>query len=123
VRNRIQIFENLVLKSFLLFTYFVFTETPILDGLGTTEEIFTELSEKSYRTNTENSERRMTCMTAEEHSLETVTKYVSEILKQSVENAIVTILNIEKMNMNNKGERELVIEHVNEKGREIKNIE
>ena len=43
-------------------------------------------------------------MTAQERSLETVTNYVSELLKQSVENAIVTILKMEKMNM--KGERE-----------------
>lgn len=95
----------------------MFTETPILDGLGTIEEIFTEMSEKSYRTNTENSERRMSSMTAQERSLETVTKYVSELLKQSVENATVTILNIEKMNM--KGERELEIGQ----GRENEKIE
>ena len=98
----------------------MFTETPILDGLGTIEEIFTEMSEKSYRTNTENLERRMTCMTAQERSLETVTKYVSELLKQSVENAIVTILDIEKMNM--KEERELGIGEVNEQERKAKNI-
>lgn len=101
----------------MLFTDFVFTETPILDGLGTIEEIFTEMSEKSYRTNTENLERTMTCMTAQERPLETVTKYVSELLKQSVENAIVTILNIEKMNINKEGERKLEIgqERENEK--------
>jgi hypothetical protein len=95
----------------------MFTETPILDGLGTIDEIFTEMTEKSYRTTTENSERRMSCMTAEERSLETVTKHVSDLLKRSVENAIVTILNIKKMNM--KGERELEIGQ----GRENEKIE
>ena len=61
----------------------------------------------------------MSCMTAQERSLETVTKYVSELLKQSVENAIVTILNIEKMNINMNGVRELEIEQ----GRENEKIE
>ena len=85
-------------KSLLIILPIFITSTvnPNNDGLGTIEEFASEKFEKSLITNNDPEDKithtRTHLMTQEEeHSSEVVGKYVSDLIKESVENAIITI--------------------------------